>query len=67
LIAASSTQQALTPAGAGPPQQLALGVFRGSFEFIVCFVFMVILPSRARGPPPAQTEAAPEGRMPDDP
>jgi hypothetical protein len=40
LIAASSAQHALTPAGAGPPQQLAAGAFLGSSELVVCLVFM---------------------------
>jgi hypothetical protein len=38
LIAASSAQHALTAAGAGPPQQPAAGVFRGSSERFVCLV-----------------------------
>jgi hypothetical protein len=42
LTAASSAQHALTPAGAGPPQQPVVAVFRGSFVLFVCFVFMII-------------------------
>jgi hypothetical protein len=48
LIAASSTQQALTPAGAGPPQHPPAGVFRESFEFGV--VLMVIPPVASSRP-----------------
>jgi arsenite methyltransferase len=44
FVAASSAQHALTPAGAGPPQHPAAGVFRESFDFVVCSVFMVIPP-----------------------
>lgn len=42
LTAASAAQHALTPAGAGPPQQPVGGVFRGSSELFVCLVFMVV-------------------------
>ena len=42
LTAASSAQHALTPAGAGPPQQPVGAVFCGSSGLFVCLVFMVI-------------------------
>jgi hypothetical protein len=35
FTAASLAQHALTPAGAGPPQQLTGCVFRNSFEVVV--------------------------------
>ncbi len=45
FTAASWAQHALTPAGAGPPQQLVGCVFRDSPEFVVVWLLLMALSS----------------------